>query len=81
MLQALIDMWPFILLIGCFVGFSIYMVRAMGSGKEGSYASLMKRQIDLFEAQITVQVDLLAEARRQSAAQERIAAALERCGD
>lgn len=81
MLDALIDMWPFILLIAVFIGFSIYMVRAMGSGKEGSYASLMKRQIDLTEAQIAMQRDLLAEARRQSAAVERIAVALERRGE
>ncbi len=78
--DAFVTMWPFLLLITCFIGFSIYMVRAMGSGKEGSYTSLMKRQIDLFEAQIAVQADLLAEARRQSAAQERIAEALEKRG-
>ncbi|MEJ6388438.1 hypothetical protein [Gymnodinialimonas ulvae] len=77
MVDALISMWPFILLIACFIGFSIYMVRAMGSGKDGSYTSLMKRQIDLVEAQVALQADLLAEAKRQSAAQERIATALE----
>ena len=77
----MLDMWPFFLLIAVFVGFSFYMARTMGSGKEGSYTALMRRQIDLIEAQVGLQSELLAESRRQSAAQERIAAALENRGE
>lgn len=77
----MLEMWPFLLLIVCFVGFSIFMARSMGSGKEGSYSSLMKQQVDLVAAQVALQTELLAESRRQSDAQERIAAALERRGE
>ena len=81
MMSPFLDMWPFYVLIALFVGFSIYFARSMGSGKDGSYTSLMKRQIDLVEAQIALQTELLAESRRQSDAQERIASAMERRGD
>ena len=64
--NALLQVWPFLLLIAVFVGFSIYMLRAMGTGKEGSYTSLMKRQLALTEAQIEQQAQMLAEMRRQS---------------
>ncbi|ABD55412.1 hypothetical protein [Jannaschia sp. CCS1] len=66
----MLDMWPFFILIALFIGFSLYLARAMGSGKEGSYTSLMKRQNELMEAQISVQMEMLAEMRRQSDALE-----------
>lgn len=69
----MLDMWPFFLLIAVFVIFSLYLARAMGSGKEGSYMGLMKRQNELMEAQISVQMEMLAEMRRQSDALEQSA--------
>ncbi|MBY4892341.1 hypothetical protein KUL25_06140 [Rhodobacteraceae bacterium N5(2021)] len=69
----MLDMWPFFLLIAVFVGFSIYMARTMGSGKEGSYAALMRRQNELMEAQVTLLADHLTEARRLANALEGLA--------
>lgn len=76
--ELLLSTLPFAVLLAAFVYFSVYMLRAMGSGKEGSYTSLMKRQVDLFEAQIETQKEVLTEIRRQSDALERIAETLTR---
>ncbi|OAN75560.1 hypothetical protein A8B78_16245 [Jannaschia sp. EhC01] len=69
----MLDMWPFFLLIAVFVGFSIYMARTMGSGKEGSYTALMRRQNELMEAQVTLLAEHLTEARRLADALEALA--------
>lgn len=78
MLEALVDFWPFLLLIAVFIGFSVYMARTMGSGSGGAnYITLMQAQVRLMEKQAETQQEIAADIRRQTEALERIAKAAE----
>lgn len=78
MLEAIALNWPFFLLIAIFVGFSLYMARAMGSGSGGSnYISLMEAQVALLQEQVETQKRMAEDVKRQTDALERLASASE----
>lgn len=58
--------WPFLLLIVVFIAGGWIMMRAIGTGSDGSYLGLMKRQAEAMEAQVVLQSQLLDEMRRHN---------------
>ena len=78
MLDLLAYYWPFLLLIAVFVGFSVYMARVLGSGSGGSnYLNLMQAQVAIMKEQADAQRAMADEMRRQTAALDRLSAAME----
>lgn len=66
--------WPFFLLIGTFVVFSVHFARTLGKGNSGTnYISLMEQQVAAMHAQIAQQGEVIDLLRRQTEALERIA--------
>lgn len=59
--------WPFLLLIVVAIGGGWVMMRAIGTGREGTYLGLMQRQAEAMEAHVALQAEILAEMRRQTA--------------
>lgn len=47
--------WPFLLLIVVFIAGGWIVMRAIGTGSDGSYLGLMKRQAEAMEAQVVLQ--------------------------
>ena len=74
MAEALAYSWPFLLLIGVFVGFAVVMQRTLGKGGgDVSYMSLMQDQVRTMQAQAAQQAELIDLVRRQTEALEKIA--------